>query len=134
MPLIVRVSGRTSPGARSEGLVELLDLYPTLAELCDVPFAKDIQGQSFSSLLDNPAGLGKATAYTVVTRGKQLGRSIRTQRWRYAEWGSAEACELYDLEHDPQEYQNLATLSQHSTQLAQMRALLGEARTRASVN
>ena len=49
-------------------------------------------------------------------------------------WGSAEACELYDLEHDPQEYQNLAHVSQHRAQLGKMRALLSEARTRASLN
>jgi arylsulfatase A-like enzyme len=111
-----------------------VDLYPTLAELCDVPVPEDIQGQGFCSLLDNPEGPGKAAAYTVVTRGKQLGRSIRTTGWRYAEWGSAEACELYDLEHDPQEYRNLATLPQHRSQLERMRALLRESQARAALD
>jgi len=134
VPLLVRVPGRTRPGAISEGLVELIDLYPTLTELCNVRSPKDIQGQSFTSLLDNPAGQGKPAAYTVVTRGKQLGRSIRSVRWRYAEWGSAEACELYDLKRDPQEYQNLAAAPQHSAQLRKMRALLSEARARASLD
>lgn len=134
VPLIVRVPGRTRSGVISEGLVELVDLYPTLAELCGVSLTEDIQGRSFVSLLDSPAGPGKAAAYTVVTRGKQLGRSIRTTGWRFAEWGSAEACELYDLKSDPQEYRNLATLPQHRSQLEKMRALLGEARARAALD
>ena len=48
-----------------------------------------------------------------MSRGNQLGRSIRTRRWRYAEWGAAEAAELYDLEKDPREYTNLAKSSKH---------------------
>jgi arylsulfatase A-like enzyme len=68
----------------------------------------------------------------VVSRGTELGRSIRTSRWRYAEWGSSSAAELYDLEKDPAEHTNLAGKSPFKEQQEKMRRLLEEARRRAS--
>ena len=95
VPMIVRVPGRTRAGTSTTGLTELVDLYPTLCELCGIKAPAHLQGQSFAGLVDKPSGEGKETAYTVVSRGKTLGRSIRTARWRYAEWGSSSASELY---------------------------------------
>jgi iduronate 2-sulfatase len=132
VPLLMRVPGRSGKGVETEALVELVDLYPTLAELCEVPVTQNLQGQSFAKVIDNPTHQGKEAAYTVVTRGPKLGRSIRSARWRYAEWDSAEACELYDLKNDPLEYKNLAARPQHRGQLAEMRRLMGEAHARAS--
>ena len=128
---IVRVPGRTKPGSHTDGLVELVDIYSTLTELCDIAVPHKLQGQSFVRLLDNPTGLGKDVAYTVVTRGKLLGRSIRTARWRYAEWGSADQAELYDLRDDPHEDRNLAGDAQHQQQRQTMHRLLVESRQRA---
>jgi len=59
-----------------------------------------------------------------VSRGNQLGRSIRTRRWRYAEWGAANAAELYDLEKDPREYTNLAKSSKHRAVLNRLKDTL----------
>ena len=128
VPMIVRVPGRTAEGVSTDGLVELLDLYPTLAELCGIAAPEKLHGQSFTSLLDDPAGRGKPAVYTVVSRGKFLGRSVRTARWRYAEWGSPEQCELYDLDADPREEANLAHDAGYREQLGRLRSLLGEKR------
>jgi len=132
VPLIVRVPGYESAGETTEGLVELVDCYPTLAELCGVNTAGYIQGESFAALLKNPSGQGKAAAYTVVSRGRLLGRSIRTRKWRYAEWGGKKDCELYYLEKDPREHSNLAANPKFRKKLEEMRALLANARAKAS--
>ena len=132
VPMIVRVPGKTRPGTSANGLTELVDLYPTLCELCGIKPPAHLQGQSFAGLVDKPSGEGKETAYTVVSRGKTLGRSIRTARWRYAEWGSSSAAELYDLEKDPAEHTNLIGKSEFNGQLEKMRGLLKRARKRGS--
>ncbi len=129
VPLVIRVPGRTKPESCSEGLVELVDLYPTLAELCEVPAPDDLQGRSLVPMLVDPEAGGKAVVYTVVTRGDQLGKAIRTDRWRYAVWPDGE--ELYDLENDLAEHHNLASDGQHQEQRETMGRLLADAQRRA---
>ena len=131
VPMIVRVPGRTQAGSQSEGLVELVDIYPTLTDLCNIDAPHEFQGRSFAPLLDDPDGAGKNVAYTVVTRGQLLGRSIRTARWRYAEWGSPEEAELYDLRNDPHEDRNLVSDAGHAERRRTMHRLLADARRRA---
>jgi arylsulfatase A-like enzyme len=134
VPLIIRVPesiefGSTTPGSSSEGLVELVDLFPTLAELCGLTPPSELQGRSLVSLLKNPQSTGKEVAYTVVTRGQSLGKAIRTQRYRYTRWPTGE--ELYDLSSDPDEQTNLAVVSGHEATLQTMRKHLAAAETRA---
>lgn len=131
VPMIVRVPGRTPVGSKTDGLVELVDIYPTLIDLCDIDAPHKLQGQSFVPLLDDPGHAGKDVAYTVVSRGGLLGRSIRTDRWRYAEWGSRDQAELYDIENDPYEDHNLAADPQHQLQRRTMHRLLTGAHQRA---
>lgn len=129
VPLIIRVPGQTIPGSTSEGLVELVDLFPTLAELCDVTPPSEIQGRSMTSMLRDPASSGKEVAYTVVTRGAELGKAIRTQSHRYAWWPTGE--ELYDLAADQQEDTNLANSPNHKEMLETMRMSLKDAEANA---
>ena len=134
VPLIIRVpasisNAATTPGSSSEGLVELLDLFPTLAELCDVTPPAELQGRSLTTMLREPSSRGKEIAYTVVTRGRELGKAIRTQRYRYALWPTGE--ELYDLAADPREETNLAGSANHSKTLEAMRMNLTIAESRA---
>ncbi len=131
VPLVIRVPGKTRPRSTSEGLVELIDLYPTLTELCHLPTPNDLQGRSLVPMLIDPATPGKDFAYTVVTRGNRLGRAIRTDRWRYAIWPDGE--ELYDLERDPAEHKNLSVSEQHAAILASMRTYLARAESRAAM-
>lgn len=130
VPLVIRVPGRTKPGSSSDGLVELVDLYPTLAELCKVPAPDNLQGRSLVPMLLDPKTAGKEVVYTVVTRGDKLGRAIRTDRWRYAVWPDGE--ELYDLENDLAEHHNLATSAEHAATLAAMQSRLAQAEAHAA--
>ncbi len=80
VPLVVRVPGTTVAGTTSEGIVELVDLFPTLAELCEVEPPAELQGRSLANMLLDPTSKGKEVAYTVVSRGQELGKAIRTRR------------------------------------------------------
>lgn len=128
VPMMMRVPGITPAGVKSDSLVEHVDFYPTLLELCGLDAASPLQGESIVPLLKNPERKGKDYAYTVVSRGQSLGRSIRSDRWRYAEWFDADSAELYDLKNDPKEYTNLARNPEYASQLKIMRNALEQVR------
>lgn len=135
VPLVIRVpesvgSAATTPGSISQGLVELVDLFPTLADLCGIPAPEELQGTSLVDMLENPGAAGKQFAYTVVTRGKSLGRAIRTQQFRYTRWQTGE--ELYDLDADPKEVQNLVGFREHKSVLDTMRSHLADVEKKAT--
>lgn len=134
VPLIIRVPGVTTPGSRSAALSELIDLFPTLSELCQVPAPSHLQGRSLVPCLRDAKASGKDATYSVVTRGKQpvIGRSIQFDHYRYTEWGSAEACELYDHTQDPGEHRNLAKDPLAQPVLARAQLLLAECARRAA--
>src|ERR1051325_8144609 len=114
-PLIVSVPGLKTAGQRTRALVEFVDIYPTLAELSGLPLPPHLEGTSFAPLLSNPAQPWKKAAFSQYLRpgkDKFMGRSVRTDRWRYTEWvdGKKEKAgvELYDEQNDPKENVNLA--------------------------
>ncbi len=108
-PLIVSAPGGKA-GVASPRLVEFVDIYPTLTELCRLPQAPGMEGLSFAPLMKDPQMPWKKAAYTLVQRGKdRFGKSVRTERYRYTEWdGGKEGVEFYDHETDPNEWTNLA--------------------------
>jgi iduronate 2-sulfatase len=118
VPLIIATPKPRHPGARTDALVELLDLYPTLSDLCGLKTPPGLEGVSLQPLLDNPKGSVKPAAYTQHPRPayyqkepQAMGYSARTDRYRYTEWRDAKtgkvlARELYDHRHDPQETRN----------------------------
>ncbi len=116
--LIVR-SPRSARHARAEGIVELIDLFPTFCELAAIPAAQSLDGQSFAPLLKDPATPGKPA---VFCRGAN-GRTVRTARWRYIE-RSVGSHELSDHDRDPAEYYNVADRPEHSSVIRDHAALL----------
>lgn len=131
VPLVIRAPGKTRSGTSSQGLVELVDLFPTLADLCDVDAPSDLQGRSLVPMLKNPNKKGKEVAYTVVSRGRNLGKAVRTERWRYSKWTDGE--ELYDLKNDIDEHFNLARSPEHSSTIRLMRSHLAQAEAKAAM-
>lgn len=119
VPLFVAVPGMAHKGTATNAIVEMIDIYPTLVELCGFQPPADLDGTSFVPVLENPAHPGKEAAITEVTRmvRKQtvFGFSVRTPRWRYTEWDEGrEGRELYDHENDPAEMHNLANRAEYS--------------------
>jgi iduronate 2-sulfatase len=135
IPLIVAAPGFPRTARRSPRLVELVDLYPTLAELCGLQAPPNLEGTSFVPLLRAPERRWKSGAFTTQGRGKErteaakeieyLGRSVRTERWRYTEWDEGrQGAELYDHRADPGEADNLAGDGRHAAVRAELRELL----------
>lgn len=135
VPLIVWAPGRRGMGSRCARLVELVDLYPTLAELCGLPAPDRLEGTSLAPLLEDPSRPWKKGAFTMQGRGKErteaardivfTGHSVRTERWRYTEWDEGrQGIELYDHASDPSELRNLAGSSGHRIIERELRALL----------
>src|SRR5206468_978787 len=81
VPLIVAGPG-IKPGV-ARGIVELADLYPTLAGLCGLTPPAGLHGRSFAPQLTDPDAPGKDAAYTVVQRGPDLARALRTEGFTY---------------------------------------------------
>lgn len=104
MPLIIKVPGMTNPGDRCKSMVNLLDLYPTLTELCGVPGNPDNEGRSIVPLLKN---VNKKWNYPTVTTNAQNSHGVRSDRYRYIRYRDGSE-ELYDHYVDPLEWKNLA--------------------------
>jgi len=112
VPLLV--AGPDVPAGVSTGaLVELLDLYPTLAEHCGLPLPDHLDGTGFAPVLTDPDAPARRAAFSEYTRRGARGLSLRGPRYRYTEWrdrrsGEVVARELYDHREDPLETRNLA--------------------------
>ena len=137
LPIMIHAPGAKGEGKTCRGLVEFVDLYPTLAELCGIPPPSGLDGMSLVRAMNNPAQGGKKAAYSSVGRHPDrsrltsdltyLGHSVRTGRWRYTEWdGGRKGVELYDERADPGEIHNLAGDSRHDREKKQLKHLLDE--------
>jgi uncharacterized sulfatase len=112
-PLMI-ADPRRSRGKRSRRVVQYVDLFPTLTDLCGLERASWLAGTSLGPLLDNPAAPWDRPAFTVQTRGWFLGRSVRTERWRYTEWDHGRrGTALFDHDQDPHEMRNVAQDPDH---------------------
>jgi iduronate 2-sulfatase len=148
VPLLIAAPKARAKGRATTRTVELLDIYPTLAELCGLTPPAELEGCSLRALLDNPKAQWNKPAYTRIDRSdvqfgqaappanapqaqrsqpgpRYTGRSVRTERWRYTEWDEGRrGVELYDHDQDPREYHNLANDPAHAKTTVEMRRLL----------
>jgi arylsulfatase A-like enzyme len=96
-----------------KGLVEFVDIYPSLCALAGLPLPSHLEGTSFAPLLSAPEQSWKTAAFSQYPRGGGImGYSMRTDRYRLTRWlnrdGSEAARELYDHQNDPREDVNIA--------------------------
>ena len=134
VPFIIATPDRKK-GEVSPRTVELLDIYPTLADLCGLAAPKTVEGKSLRPLLRNPNARWTKPAITQQTRNHQgrqiMGYSVRTERWRYTEWdGGKLGVELYDHDADPREWNNLAGDPKSAKQITELKRLLPQTKPR----
>jgi len=112
VPLLISAPGAKGNGQSCFRIVESLDIYPTLAELCELPAPAGLEGQSLAPLLQRPTSAWNRPAYSVWSEdGATLhGVAVRTEKWRFAEFGpeGINGAMLFDPSHDPLELKNLA--------------------------
>lgn len=127
VPLIV-IAPNKQTGASSSRLVELVDLYPTLAELCGLATPEGLEGTSFVPLLTDPSRAWKRAAFasTIKSKKSPLFHSVRTDRYAYIESAGEDPAELYDHQKDPKEMRNVATDPAYQKTVAEMKKLLEE--------
>ena len=136
IPLIISVPGAgKNNGNTCESIVELIDLYPTLTELCGLSLEQPeiLQGKSLAGYLTGKEKEpGESIAYTISFGGK--GATVRSDRWRYTRWGENVEDgneELYDHQSDPEEHINLADDPKNQEILEEMRGKFELARKKA---
>jgi iduronate 2-sulfatase len=112
VPLIVRVPGKKPAVCHS--LVELLDLYPTIASLCGLDVPERLQGKNLAPLFDNPRHEMREVAFSVAPSSN--GFLLRDDKWAYIQYGedASGGVELFDMVQDPKQYANLAGNPEYS--------------------
>jgi iduronate 2-sulfatase len=116
--LVLSAPGGKGVGQKTDALVEFVDIYPTLCELCDLPLPDGLEGRSMAPVLQSPERPWKSAAFSQYPRGKVMGYSMRTDRYRYTEWAEPGkppvGVELYDHQSDPAENANIAAKPEHA--------------------
>ncbi|WP_425400028.1 sulfatase [Aeoliella sp.] len=130
-PLIVYDPRIPTPSAATDTIIELLDIYPTLAELCNLEAPATLEGRSLVPLMSDPTAQRDRVAYSQFPRaasgirhtnnGDYMGYSVRTDAFRFVEWrdnrtGAVVATELYDHTKDPGETTNVSADAAYAQQ------------------
>ena len=128
-PLIISVPEQKFKGVKTNALVEFVDIYPSLCDLCGLPIPEGLEGISFKPLIENPKRAWKKAAFSQYPRGvpdygKCMGYSMRTDRYRFTEWKvpGTDFCEyeLYDHLIDPKENVNIANHAENAELVKQL--------------
>ncbi len=141
VPLLISIPGQTDDGIRSSSLVELLDVYPTLTDICGLPGTPGLQGTSLIPLVTNPGKKVKSAVVSQFPRslsgnrhrgeGDIMGYALRTEHFRYVQWIDQKkdtplAEELYDHRTDSGEMKNLLSQTGKHREIERLRNLLRE--------
>lgn len=108
VPLIFAGPGIVA-GGRCSGPAELLDLYPTLSELCGLPVSGALEGHSLRPQLEDPSA---TRTWPAITTHNHDNHAVRSRDWRYIRYADGSE-ELYDMVADPNEWTNLASVAEH---------------------
>jgi arylsulfatase A-like enzyme len=121
-PLIVSVPGQTHIGVKTDALAELVDIYPTLCDACQIPIPQQLEGTSLMPIIEQPTRPWKTAAFSSSGGAAFGGISIRTDRYRYTERGenARYGRELYDYDADPDETVNIANLPENAQLIAHL--------------
>jgi iduronate 2-sulfatase len=142
VPLIISAPGFVKD-ARVKSLVEFVDIYPTLAELCNLEMPDHLHGKSLKPALENPNTMIKEAVFTIWPTYQAprtdpekaiIGFSVRTDHYRYTEWihnASDEILdrELYDHSIDSKENINVIQYSKYSSDIKRLSKLIKDYRT-----
>lgn len=122
VPFIVSVPGVTKAGMKSEAVVNLVDMYPTLIELCGLPANPVNEGRSFAPVLKDPTLAWNRPTLTTYNCGNH---SVTDGRYRFTYYGSkGGAEELYDHATDPLEHRNLVAQPEFKELIERLRAAM----------
>lgn len=122
VPLIIKVPGKAPAVCHS--LVELIDLYPTVARLAGLEVPARLQGRDISPVFDNPRHTVRDAVFSVAP--SRNGFLLREERWAYLQYGddAAGGIELFDLQNDPGQYTNLAAKPEFAAEVQRLKARL----------
>jgi arylsulfatase A-like enzyme len=110
VPLIIKVP-RKKPGV-CRSMTEMLDMYPTVAELAGLKYSEHLQGKSLVKTLDDPDYTVRDAAFSMHRRNGEFSYLLRTPKWAYIQYDedAGSGMELFDMEYDSKQYNNLAYL------------------------
>ena len=119
-PLIISVPGQ-QPN-RTEALSELVDIYPTLCDACQLPIPSELEGLSLIPVIEQPTRPWKTAVFSRFGGTVYAGISMRTEHYRYTERGknAKYGVELYDYDNDPDETVNIANLPENTELVAHL--------------
>ena len=123
VPMAMIVPGLTEPGQVCDRPVGLIDIYPTLVDLCGLPAKPELFGRSLKPLLGDPA---REWPYPVLTTHGRKNHALRDDRYRFIQYANGDR-ELYDHRRDPMEYTNLAGNAEAKPILARLAKWLPKA-------
>jgi len=133
VPMIIYSPNQKNKGNQTSAITELIDMYPSLCEICGIEIPDYVEGTSFVPLLENPDRDWKTAAFSQFHRrpkitpdGKRyMGYSIKTDNYHYIEWyywdnktnkkGEYVSNELYNSNTDPDENENVARDDEYKT-------------------
>ena len=138
VPLLVAAPGMSQAGKRTEAIVELVDIYPTLTDLAGLPVPRAVDGVSLEPLMTRPGRAWKNVAFSQFPRPWMykdtpavMGYSVRSETYRYTEWrrladGVVVASELYRYDHAGIETENLVAQPGYEKVVRKMSSLLNK--------